>query len=462
MTVVINSPTSGTTLSGTVNVTATFTGTRFDIATVTLSGTQLASDSALPLSFQIDTTKVADGNHTLTVAVRHYKGSGQTKKWQKASIPVVVENSVVSPPPTSKPAIPTGFTAVLSNDDVILSWNASPSNEQVDGYQIYVDDQNHDLDVDALTYTVTGLLAGTTHTFRVSAHNASGYGDWTSALSLTIPGGSTPPSSSDYTYRFATFNPSTDKVTGCLNRFQPSYSWWVPGGASGTPWPQGGGIYPVNHATHGPGLELRLTDEMLYGNVAAGTGPKDSNVVRFVGESNKIDERLRVPAAGSIHTWECTIMRPAGTWPSGPYECVWEQGTDNGYGQNVGHHIFLNNNAHFPGFTYYFGRQTGSGPLGGTYWQRYNAPVPFNAGEYHTIRWEFKWTAPGVANGYLKTWIGVNGAPLTPWLDLQNIATQVAGFKQHYTHMVTIRTPRNVMDHPALSLHIYNMKVKIT
>lgn len=270
-----------------------------------------------------------------------------------------------------------------------------------------------------------------------------------------------PPEPDTYTYRFATFNTSTDKITGCLNRFPPTYSWWVPGTAERSPWPKGGGIFPVFHAQHGPGLNLLLTDEMLYGNVAAGTGPKDSNVVRYVMEPNLIDERLRVPAAGSIHTWECTIMRPPGTWPNGFYECVWEQGTDNGYGANVGHHIFLNNNGRFPGWSYYFGRQNGSGPLGGTYWQFYNAPVPFNAGEYHTIRWEFKWTAPGVPDGYLKTWIGVDGGAMQPWLDLQNIATQISGFKQHYTQMVTIRTPRNVLTHPNLSLHVHNMRVKI-
>lgn len=97
MSVTINSPASGATLKGTATVAATFVGTRFDIATVTIDGQQLASDSVQPLSFQIDTARVADGAHTLTVAVR----AGRPKRWQKASIPVTVKNAVTPPSPSN-------------------------------------------------------------------------------------------------------------------------------------------------------------------------------------------------------------------------------------------------------------------------------------------------------------------------------------------------------------------------
>lgn len=97
MSVVINSPASGAELKGTVTVAATFTGSRFDVATVTIDGKQLASDSAQPLSFAIDTSRVMDGAHTLTVAVR----AGRPKRWQKASIPVTVLNVVEPPLPSN-------------------------------------------------------------------------------------------------------------------------------------------------------------------------------------------------------------------------------------------------------------------------------------------------------------------------------------------------------------------------
>lgn len=97
MSVVINSPASGAELKGAATVAATFTGSRFDIATVTIDGKQLASDSAQPLSFLIDTSRVTDGAHTLTVAVR----AGRPKRWQKASIPVTVKNASQPPTPSN-------------------------------------------------------------------------------------------------------------------------------------------------------------------------------------------------------------------------------------------------------------------------------------------------------------------------------------------------------------------------
>lgn len=100
--VIINSPAAGSTLSGTVDVTATYDGTGFDVATVTVGGVQLGSDSAQPISFSIDTTRVPNGAHTLTVAVRYARANGN-KRWQKASINVNVNNVVQPPPPPPPP-----------------------------------------------------------------------------------------------------------------------------------------------------------------------------------------------------------------------------------------------------------------------------------------------------------------------------------------------------------------------
>lgn len=95
MAVTITKPASGAVLAGTTSVEATYSGSGFDIATVTFSGQQLASDSALPLAFSVDTSRVADGAYTLIVAVR-YRTNGGKLRWQKASIPVTVKNSVAS------------------------------------------------------------------------------------------------------------------------------------------------------------------------------------------------------------------------------------------------------------------------------------------------------------------------------------------------------------------------------
>lgn len=101
MTVVINTPASGASVKGTVNVTATYSGSNFDVATVTLGGQQLGSDSLQPIAFSIDTTRVADGAHTLTVAVR-YRTRSSKLRWQKASVPVTVQNAVSPPLPSNQ------------------------------------------------------------------------------------------------------------------------------------------------------------------------------------------------------------------------------------------------------------------------------------------------------------------------------------------------------------------------
>lgn len=101
MSVVITKPASGAELKGAVTVEATYSGQNFNVATCTIEGKQLASDSALPISFSVDTTKVANGSRSLTVAVRYRMKNGKLR-WQKASIPVTVKN--VAPPAAIHPS----------------------------------------------------------------------------------------------------------------------------------------------------------------------------------------------------------------------------------------------------------------------------------------------------------------------------------------------------------------------
>jgi hypothetical protein len=86
------------------------------------------------------------------------------------------------------PTIPTGLTATAGNGSVALKWNTNPSADQVDVYQVYLNDNNYSLSVSGTSLTVTGLTNGTAYTFRVSAHNSAGYGGWSTIVSAT-PGG---------------------------------------------------------------------------------------------------------------------------------------------------------------------------------------------------------------------------------------------------------------------------------
>ncbi len=106
----------------------------------------------------------------------------------------VNRNAIEAPP--AAPSIPTGLAATAGNGQVVLTWNANPAGENVDGYQVYITspvDVTLDLDVDALTYTATGLSNGTTYQFRISAHNASGYGPYSSTPVQATPSGPAPP-----------------------------------------------------------------------------------------------------------------------------------------------------------------------------------------------------------------------------------------------------------------------------
>jgi hypothetical protein len=150
----------------------------------------VSSDSALPIAASVDTTKVPNGAHTLVVAVR-YKALGGKLRWQKASVPVTVNNAVTPPPPI-KPSIPVGLAAAPGDKQVALRWNANPVAEAVNTYQMYKNDQNLDLNVSGTSYVAVGLANGTSYSFRVGAHNAVGYGDWSAAVVVTPVGAPQP------------------------------------------------------------------------------------------------------------------------------------------------------------------------------------------------------------------------------------------------------------------------------
>lgn len=84
-----------------------------------------------------------------------------------------------------KPSIPTGLTATPGDGSVSLKWNDNPSSEQVDSYQVYLNNTGYNLNVTGTSFNVPDLTNGTSYSFRISAHNSTGYGDWTAAMNVT-------------------------------------------------------------------------------------------------------------------------------------------------------------------------------------------------------------------------------------------------------------------------------------
>lgn len=104
------------------------------------------------------------------------------------------------PPDTQAPTVPTGLVGVaVSPTQINLTWNASKDNVQVTGYLVYNADIGSALNgavlatVTGTSYTHSGLLPGSTHSYRVSAFDAvpnhSGWFPATGAdpISVTTP-----------------------------------------------------------------------------------------------------------------------------------------------------------------------------------------------------------------------------------------------------------------------------------
>lgn len=236
-----------------------------------------------------------------------------------------------------------------------------------------------------------------------------------------------------YTYRFATFDPVTDKIDGCLNRFNnPTLGyWWVVGTAEGPAWPKGGGIFPIS-TPYGSGFSLVCDPDLIY------QGTQDSRVVRFQIDPDKPAQfSTPIPFLGSTHRWEWTWRRPsAGNpsgWPSGVFLEGMFFGTRVGGAASVGNHLYIDNNWQQAGpLHYYVGRQTSINT-----WSRTHCPIPFDADQYHSIKWEIKHSLG--MDGYMNAWTDI-GAGYQQWMGYSG-PTQAPGFQSVYSIAQDIRLP---------------------
>jgi len=187
----LTSPTTGTTLSGPVTLTATATdnvgvvGVQFH-----LNGTNLGDeDTTNTYSVSWDTTGVAPGQYSLTATARDATGNSTT------ATPVSV--TVDAPPDSTPPSIPGIFTAqVDSSSEISLIWTASTDNVGITGYHIF---RNGAFIATAITtsYQDANLAPLTTYTYTVTARDAAGNESVpsTSVSATTLaPMDTTPPS----------------------------------------------------------------------------------------------------------------------------------------------------------------------------------------------------------------------------------------------------------------------------
>ena len=83
---------------------------------------------------------------------------------------------------TAPATAPTGLTAAAGVEEVVLAWTAVTG---ATSYKVYQGGTALDAAITMPTHTVTGLTAGTAHSFTVSAVNSAGEGPQSSAASAT-------------------------------------------------------------------------------------------------------------------------------------------------------------------------------------------------------------------------------------------------------------------------------------
>src|SRR6266446_6967112 len=96
---------------------------------------------------------------------------------------------------TTPPSVPTGLTGTaVSNTQINLNWTASTDNVRVTGYYVYLNDVALGTTT-TTSFQHTGLTAGTTYNYRVSAYDAvPNHSAWTATpVSVTTMGTVTEP-----------------------------------------------------------------------------------------------------------------------------------------------------------------------------------------------------------------------------------------------------------------------------
>jgi hypothetical protein len=178
-TVSISAPTSGTTVSGPVTLSAAASDS-LGIKSVQFyeNGTAVGSaDTASPYSTSWNSTTMNDGTYSITAVATNVNNISTTS----APVSVTVANHVCSVAPSA----PTNVTDTATANSVTLNWTGvtPPTNCSLSGYNIYRGTSTTNLTKIAgpitntssnATYTDSTVAAGTAYFYQVTAIDSSG------------------------------------------------------------------------------------------------------------------------------------------------------------------------------------------------------------------------------------------------------------------------------------------------
>lgn len=174
----ITAPSANTTISGTVNLTATATD-NIGVSKVDflVDGKLQGTDTSSPYTLSWDSSKVANGLHTISVTA--YDAAGNT---DTVGITITTKNG-----DTQAPSTPTGVKAETGSGKMSLSWTASTDNTEVKSYKVL---RNGVLVGTSSTTTYVDLTAAadTKYSYQVQAVDAAGnVSPASAAITATLP-----------------------------------------------------------------------------------------------------------------------------------------------------------------------------------------------------------------------------------------------------------------------------------
>jgi len=188
--VTVTSPASGSTVSGTVPVTASVTS----VGALTVAGVQFkldgnnlgAEDTTAPYSVSWNTTTASNGSHTLTAVARDSLGM----LWTSDPVTVTVFNDTT--PPAVSITSPASGTIVAGTISVTAS---ASDNVRVVGVQFLLDGLNAGAEVTAAPYSVswnTTTASNGSHSLTAVARDAAGNRATSVAVAVTVSNGAPP------------------------------------------------------------------------------------------------------------------------------------------------------------------------------------------------------------------------------------------------------------------------------
>ena len=234
-----------------------------------------------------DTALAAGTSYSYTVAAVDAAGNHSAPA-------AAVTGTTATPPDTTAPAAPGTFTAKVSAlGQVSLSWSAATDNVKVTGYRL-TRGGSALASPTGLAYQDSGLTAGATYTYALTAVDAAGNKSAAKSVTVTMPLASAPRGSG---FAGAYFN-NTTLSGAAVGRLDPtvSFTWGTGAPAPGinatnysVRWtgrltPKATGTYTFYTQTH-DGVRLYLDDKLLINHWTPGSASLSASAALVSGRS---------------------------------------------------------------------------------------------------------------------------------------------------------------------------------